>query len=835
MFSPSPNKRNISATPTKQLTQLCKQRQLSTAGCVERADLERLLLSSVAHWGPIPAPSPASGPDPVEDQTTPTRSRMEGGVPDGLGGVWHSEAGVTESGTYFVSERPDGSVLWLGLGAHGAWSHVFLGRREGEVVRGKWADIPLGQMKYQMRKGGGGSAAAAARRWQPYHGKLAVRIGADGAMQRIDAESSDFGCTQWRRASPPDAAIPDLTEAVLKCAPVAGDGLTGVYDNDVLDHGVGSGMYFVTQVDDSVFWLGQSKTAGQYANVAVGSVKRCVGGAMLLEMQWADVPWRTWAPSNFSGALTLSADEIAGTIEKVQDTSGLFGGRLWQKRLTPAEADRAATRFLLRTGMQVIAGNTKHSDSNGTLLRHRPGLADCREEKEKVNFNGSQVADGALVDIVELADANAWAKVTLSGSAGCTGWIKSSNLHTQVPPPREIARLPPNFFVLRPGMEAMVGNTRHKTATRMRVRPDRPGDTNNFNRNQCNNGQRVCICEIQVDSKHRSGDGLWARVRSSADNQELGWIKARNLHVQVMDFRTVMSEPEAEPAAEPAADPVPPSQLLGQPPASAAPKPTTQLPWTVDDWLLSIKLDRYTVEIKELGYDELDFLTDIAEADVTELMDAVAMKPGHKKIFLKKWKALIVETTGGGGGGAPVTVDVATEGHGDVDSGTAGSHTLAAAVADPGAGRRQIFASMRFKGGGILPEAKLLQAALAKHNVPMRIIDMAAGVDIDTNVFSGIEACDTFLVFGTAGYGEDTGNQSSTFYESKYAHGMKKRIVLIRMIPFEKDFVHLQGRVIFGMNKLCLSWMEGEPMPANIVADILKAIDDPSTAPPPAA
>eukprot|EP01043_Picozoa_sp_COSAG02_P011659 COSAG02_NODE_433_length_22435_cov_151.224078_14_plen_38_part_00 len=37
------------------------------------------------------------------------------------------------------------------------------------------------------------------------------------------------------------------------------------------------------------------------------------------------------------------------------------------------------------------------------------------------------------------------------------------------------------------------------------------------------------------------------------------------------------------------------------------------------------------------------------------------------------------------------------------------------------------------------------------------------------------------------------------------------------------------------MNKLCLAWMEGEPMPANIVPDILKAIDDPSTAPPLAA
>lgn len=771
---------------------------------------------------------------------------MDGGAVR-LGGVWHSEAGVTESGTYFVSERPavdpelgtmrrdDGvggraqTVLWLGIGAHGAWAHVFLGRREGEVVRGNWADIPVGQMKYQMRKGGGGSS----RQWQPYHGKLAVRLAADGTMRKIDAESSDFGCTQWRRASA-GWAVPALTEEALKCAPVAGVGLTGVYDNEVLDDGVGSGMYFVTQVDDTIFWLGQSKDAGQYTNVAVGSVTSSVGGACLLEMQWMDVPC---APAHFSGMLTLSVDVMAGTMEKVKDTSGLFGGRVWQKRLNPAEVARSTARFLLRTGMQVVAGNAKHLDSNGTMLRHRPGMADCREEKEQVNFNGSLVADGALVEILELADDNAWARITVSGRASCTGWIKSSNLHIQVPPPLETPRLPPNFFVLRPGMQVIVGNTRYNTATRMRLRPDRPGDAKNFNRNQCKNGQRVCICEIEVDSKHRSGDGLWARVRSVADNHDLGWIKARNLHVQVMDVRRATSGtgPESAPEPAPEPEPVPASRPLGHPPASGAPKPTAagQLARTIDEWLVLIKLDRYAAQIKEQGYDELDFLTQIAEADVTELMDDVAMKPGHKKIFLKKWKELVLETTDGSGGAAPVAAKATTEGHGDVAIGTGGLAAHAAAMADPGARKRQIFASMRFKGGGVLPEAKKLQAELAQHNVPMQIIDMTAGGDIDTRVFSGIEACDTFVVFGTAGYGEDTGNQASTFYESKYAHAKKKRIILIRMIPFDQDFVHLQGRVIFGMNKLCLAWMEGAPMPVNIVADILKAIDDPSTAPPP--
>ena len=149
----------------------------------------------------------------------------------------------------------------------------------------------------------------------------------------------------------------------------------------------------------------------------------------------------------------------------------------------------------------------------------------------------------------------------------------------------------------------------------------------------------------------------------------------------------------------------------------------------------------------------------------------------------------------------------------------------------PESSKRQLFGSMRFKNGGILPEAKQLRAELAKHDAPMQIVDMSAGGDIDTSVFSGIEACDTFVVFGTAGYGQDTGNPASTFYESKFAQTNGKRIILIRMIPFEEKFEHLQARQMFGVNKLCLAWIEGEPMPPTIVADIIKAIEDPSTAP----
>jgi hypothetical protein len=81
-------------------------------------------------------------------------------------------------------------------------------------------------------------------------------------------------------------------------------------------------------------------------------------------------------------------------------------------------------------------------------------------------------------------------------------------------------------------------------------------------------------------------------------------------------------------------------------------------------------------------------------------------------------------------------------------------------------GKQLIFGSMRFgPQHGVQPMAAHLQEKLAEYGVTLRVVDMAAGGDIDREVFKCIEACDTFLVFGSAKYGEDTGNQASTYCE----------------------------------------------------------------------
>ena len=115
-------------------------------------------------------------------------------------------------------------------------------------------------------------------------------------------------------------------------------------------------------------------------------------------------------------------------------------------------------------------------------------------------------------------------------------------------------------------------------------------------------------------------------------------------------------------------------------------------------------------------------------------------------------------------------------------------------------------------------------------------------------MIDGIEHCDTFIIFGSKAYGEDTGNSACTYYESKFALDRKKRIILIRaseswhsctcplcfsadaarwagMIPFDEEFEHLQARMLFGMNKFQILWELGTPMPADLPDRIVEAME----------
>jgi hypothetical protein len=139
------------------------------------------------------------------------------------------------------------------------------------------------------------------------------------------------------------------------------------------------------------------------------------------------------------------------------------------------------------------------------------------------------------------------------------------------------------------------------------------------------------------------------------------------------------------------------------------------------------------------------------------------------------------------------------------------------------------FCSMRFGDNhGVVPMATSLQGEMETFGKTLEIINMVGGGDIDLAVQEGIMRCDTFIVFGSAKYGEDTGNQACTYYESKFAHSQKKHIVLIRMISPGQEFEFPQARFMFGLNMREFCWEVGKPMPAQLPSQIKDAMENPT-------
>eukprot|EP01043_Picozoa_sp_COSAG02_P015626 COSAG02_NODE_670_length_18676_cov_29.852029_1_plen_399_part_10 len=143
---------------------------------------------------------------------------------------------------------------------------------------------------------------------------------------------------------------------------------------------------------------------------------------------------------------------------------------------------------------------------------------------------------------------------------------------------------------------------------------------------------------------------------------------------------------------------------------------------------------------------------------------------------------------------------------------------------------RRAFASLRFDD--VVPaEAEKLRVVLEARGVSLQIVNMKGGGDIDAAVQHGIKSCDTFIIFGTAKYGENTGNMACTYYESKFAWDQKKRIILIRMIPFDQQYEFEQAQFLFGLNLLVLPWMLGAPMPSDLADKIVEAMEIDRVAP----
>lgn len=209
--------------------------------------------------------------------------------------------------------------------------------------------------------------------------------------------------------------------------------------------------------------------------------------------------------------------------------------------------------------------------------------------------------------------------------------------------------------------------------------------------------------------------------------------------------------------------------------------------------------------IGDQGYDNLHDLLALPLAEWEEVAAEAGMKRNHRKKFINALTDSKIQRSGGG-----------IHHQHSVDE-TAPPQTQSTKAT-------RAFCSLRFDG--VVPEAaaSLKDAMAAEFGVELIIINMAGGGDIDKAVQEGILRCDTFIVFGSAKYGEETGNAACTYYEIKFAQNQQKHIILLRMIPFHEAFEFSQAKFIFGLNKLELPYMLGEPMPVDLPRQVFKAM-----------
>jgi len=157
-------------------------------------------------------------------------------------------------------------------------------------------------------------------------------------------------------------------------------------------------------------------------------------------------------------------------------------------------------------------------------------------------------------------------------------------------------------------------------------------------------------------------------------------------------------------------------------------------------------------------------------------------------------------------------------------NGIAISQAFTEAIPDDLPGSHVIFGSMRFPAP---PEAFVLQEALRKHGVYLKIVDVNAGCDIDHEVFSWLDHAESMLIFGGARYGQDTGNPACTYNEYHFARESGKRIILVRMIPWDDSYQFELGQDIFKRESYAeeelpyyLEWQAGEAMPIQLAATV---------------
>ena len=83
-------------------------------------------------------------------------------------------------------------------------------------------------------------------------------------------------------------------------------------------------------------------------------------------------------------------------------------------------------------------------------------------------------------------------------------------------------------------------------------------------------------------------------------------------------------------------------------------------------------------------------------------------------------------------------------------------------------------------------------------------------MNINTEVFTVMDASDALMALGTKDYGEDTGSAANTVKEVSYwetnCEKKKGKLLPVRLIGYEDEFAHVCARRLFTKDALQIVW-----------------------------
>lgn len=133
-----------------------------------------------------------------------------------------------------------------------------------------------------------------------------------------------------------------------------------------------------------------------------------------------------------------------------------------------------------------------------------------------------------------------------------------------------------------------------------------------------------------------------------------------------------------------------------------------------------------------------------------------------------------------------------------------------------------VFISFRF--GEAHAEALALKAALEARGVVVFLSDAQAGADLQQLIAHAISTCRLAVILGSPTYGRRTNGLFCTWSEMNYIIGHSKPYYLVRMVPFDSDWAEVHTSMAFPPSIMQKLWMLGDPMPTEIVDEVVQRL-----------